>query len=111
MGCLNQNKTMALTPVSPDGTDVTKIIEMAVGVVGALGGYWAYLEHRFKQAKLDVETAKLDKEEFINKVVNTSINAALFRFNTDFDKFKTETSAAMKEFNATVLKIYSEVKK
>jgi hypothetical protein len=84
--------------------DLTRILEVIVIVVGLVAGWWKRMDSQFAQNKLD-------KKEFIENVVNATMNSCLGELKADLHEFKKETKASMDEFNKTVIKIYAEVKK
>lgn len=110
----------------PYNLDWTSIGECIVSVSGITWGFLGFTNKWFKdKAEARVASAKAEKEgkqEFIEKIVNATVTgtlnsvlgdikediATLFKYRDEDSKSRQDD---MKELNATVLKIYTELKK
>jgi hypothetical protein len=68
------NKTMQL---EPNGFDVNELWKWLVGASGAVAAFWKWVDSRFAAKKLEIELEKTDREEFITKVAEKAVQAAL----------------------------------
>lgn len=63
-------KTNTLNIPEQNTFDLTKLLEVVAVIVGFVVGWWKYIDNRFAQNKLD-------KKEFIENVVNATMNSCL----------------------------------
>ncbi len=66
---------MALQP--DHAFDINELVKWVTIVSGAVLWWWKYIDNKFKEKKLEIELAKRDKEEFITRVAESAVKAAL----------------------------------
>lgn len=96
-----KNRTLNTTP---SDLDLTKIIEVALGIFGFLIAFFKYVDAYFK-------SKKTEKQEFIENVVKATIESSLSEYRNEFSQFKNKMEGEIHTFNNTVTDIYKEMRR
>jgi hypothetical protein len=87
-----------------NNVDLTKIIEVSLGVFGFLVAFITYINAYFKNKKTE-------KQEFIENVVRATIESSLSEYKNEFTSFKNKMEGEIHTFNTTVTDIYKEMRR
>ena len=57
--------------------DINELYKWVLGASGAVVGFWKWVDSRFAAKKLELEQTKFEREEFITRVAEKAVQAAM----------------------------------